>query len=201
MELSYLSLFTAFLAAGALLAAVWVGARVGTLLRRHDDLPAMITHVLDEKHVSMLKDLNGGLNNLADRLSATQTEAAERLRATVALELKQTRDALLVLQLSQTEELSANREALLQKMGALASDVQVRQEGLRSDMQVKQEELRGGVQMKQEELRSAVLAKQDELRNAVLTKQDELRTGIQFKQDELRGAILGKQDELRTELL
>jgi len=212
MELSYLSLFTAFLAAGALLAAVWVGARVGTLLQRHDDLPEMLTRVLEEKHLSMLKDLNGGLNNLADRLSATQTEAAERLRATVALELKQTRDALLVLQLSQTEELSANREALVQKMGALASDVQVRQEGLRSDMQVKQEELRagmqlkqeelrGGVQMKQEELRNAVLAKQDELRNAVLSKQDELRTGIQFKQEELRGAILGKQDELRTELL
>jgi DNA recombination protein RmuC len=179
MELSYLSLFTAFLAAGALLAAVWVGARVGTLLQRHDDLPEMLTRVLEEKHLSMLKDLNGGLNNLADRLSATQTEAAERLRATVALELKQTRDALLVLQLSQTEELSANREALVQKMGALASDVQLRQEGLRSDLQVKQEELRAGMQLKQEELRG----------------------GMQMKQEELRGAILGKQDELRTELL
>src|SRR5215212_10190275 len=179
MELSYLSLFTAFLAAGAMHAAVWVGARVGTLLQRHDDLPEMLTRVLEEKHLSMLKDLNGGLNNLADRLSATQTEAAERLRATVALELKQTRDALLVLQLSQTEELSASREVLVQKMGALAADVQVRQEGLRSDMQVKQEELRAGMQLKQEELRG----------------------GMQVKQEELRGAVLAKQDELRTELL
>ena len=157
MELSYLSLFTAFLAAGALLAAVWVGARVGSLLQRHDDLPEMLTRVLEEKHLSMLKDLNGGLNNLADRLSATQNEAAERLRATVAQELKQTRDALLVLQLSQTEELSANRETVVQKMSALAADVQVRQESLRSDLQIKQEEMRAGIQGKQDELRSELL--------------------------------------------
>ena len=159
MELSYLSLFTAFLAAGALLAAVWVGARVGSLLQRHDDLPEMLTRVLEEKHLSMLKDLNGGLNNLADRLSATQNEAAERLRATVAQELKQTRDALLVLQLSQTEELSANRETVVQKMSALAADVQVRQESLRSDLQIRQEEMRAGIQGKQDELRSELLTR------------------------------------------
>jgi DNA recombination protein RmuC len=158
MELSYLSLFTAFLAAGALLAAVWVGARVGTLLRRHDDLPEMITRVLEDKHRIILKDLYAGLNDLAERLSATQTEAAERLRATVALELKQARDALLVLQLSQTEELSANRETLVQKMGALSHDVQVRQEALRTDLQARQEDLRTGMQLKQEELRSELLA-------------------------------------------
>ena len=188
MELSYLSLFTAFLAAGALLAAVWVGARVGTLLRRHDDLPAMITHVLDEKHVSMLKDLSAGLDNLADRLSATQTEAAERLRATVALELKQTRDALLVLQMSQTEELSASRETLVQKMGALAHDVHLRQEALRSDMQARQDDLRGGMQLKQEELRSGIQLKQEELRAALQVMQEGLRA-------ELLGSVLERLAE------
>jgi DNA recombination protein RmuC len=191
MELSYLSLFTAFLAAGALLAAVWVGARVGTLLRRHDDLPAMIIHVLDEKHVSMLKDLSAGLDHLADRLSATQTEAAERLRATVALELKQTRDALLVLQMSQTEELSASRETLVQKMGALAHDVHLRQEALRSDMQARQEDLRGGMQLKQEELRSGIQFKQEELRAALQLKQEELRSALQVMQEALRAELLG----------
>jgi DNA recombination protein RmuC len=170
MELSYLSLFTAFLAAGAMLAAVWVGARVGTLLQRHDDLPELLTRVLEEKHLSMLKDLNGGLNHLADRLSATQNDAAERLRATIAQELKQTRDALLVLQLSQTEELSANRETVVQKMAGLAADVQVRQEALRSDLQVKQEELRSALQIKQEEMRAGIHGKQDELRNELLTR-------------------------------
>jgi DNA recombination protein RmuC len=188
MELSYLSLFTAFLAAGALLAAVWVGARVGTLLRRHDDLPAMITHVLDEKHVSMLKDLSAGLDNLADRLSATQTEAAERLRATVALELKQTRDALLVLQMSQTEELSASRETLVQKMGALAHDVHLRQEALRSDMHARQDDLRGGMQLKQEELRSGIQLKQEELRAALQVMQEGLRA-------ELLGSVLERLAE------
>ena len=188
MELSYLSLFTAFLAAGALLAAIWVGARVGTLLRRHDDLPAMITHVLDEKHVSMLKDLSAGLDNLADRLSATQTEAAERLRATVALELKQTRDALLVLQMSQTEELSASRETLVQKMGALAHDVHLRQEALRSDMQARQDDLRGGMQLKQEELRSGIQLKQEELRAALQVMQEGLRA-------ELLGSVLERLAE------
>jgi DNA recombination protein RmuC len=178
MELSYLLMFTALLAGGAMLAAVWVGVRVGTLLQRHDDMPEMMTRVLEEKHLSMLKDLNGGLNALADRLNGSQTEAAERLRATVALELKQTRDALLVLQLSQTEELSANREALVQKMGALSGDVQLRQEALRSDLQVKHEEMRAGFALKQEEFRAAIHAKQDELRGALLSKQEEMRAEL-----------------------
>ena len=109
MELSYLSLFTAVLARRRA-ARRGLGRRrvLGTLLQRADDLPEMLTRVLEEKHLAMLKDLNDGLNNLADRLSATQTEASERLRATVTQELKQTRDALLVLQLSQTEELSGD---------------------------------------------------------------------------------------------
>ncbi len=196
MELSYLSLFTALLAGGALLAAVYVNVRLSTLLQRHDDLPEMLARVLEEKHLSMLKDLNGGLNNLADRLSATQTEAAERLRATVALELKQTRDALMVLQLSQTEELSASRETLVQKMSALSADVQVRQEALRSDVQVKQEALRSGMQVKQEELRAAIQSQQDELRSAILSRQEEYGSAMQSKQLELGSAIHTRQMEL-----
>jgi DNA recombination protein RmuC len=134
MELSYLSLFAALLTAFTLIAVVWVGLRVSALLRRDDDLPEILARVLEEKHLAMLKDLNGGLNNLADRLSNTQTDAAERLRNTVAQELKQTRDALLVLQLSQTEELSANRETLAQKLSTLAADLQVKQDQLRGEL-------------------------------------------------------------------
>ena len=74
----------------------------------------------------MLKDLNDGLNNLADRLSATQTETSERLRGTVSQDLKQTRDAMLVLQLSQTEELSANsRDDESRGLATSAADMQM----------------------------------------------------------------------------
>lgn len=83
------------------------------LNRRQDEalLPA-----LEEKHRAMLLDLNDGLNKLGDRLNAASNESGERLRAAVALELAQTREAMQALQLAQTASLSQTRETVLEKL-------------------------------------------------------------------------------------
>ena len=68
MDFSYLAAFTAVLTGVALIAVLWVGFRVGALLRRNTDLPEVVAAVLEKKHLAMLKDLNDGLNSLADRV-------------------------------------------------------------------------------------------------------------------------------------
>jgi DNA recombination protein RmuC len=103
-------------------------------MRRQTDLPEVVSDVLEKKHLAMLKDLNDGLNSLADRLGSSQGETAERLRNTVSQDLKQTRDAMLVLQLSQTEELSANRESQGQRLGALTAELNAKHDELRTEL-------------------------------------------------------------------
>jgi DNA recombination protein RmuC len=134
MELSYLAIFTAALAGLALIAVLWVGMRVGSLMRREDGLPQTVSDVLEKKHLAMLRDLNDGLNNLSDRVGSTQSETSERLRNAVTQDLKQTRDALLVLQLSQTEELSANRETQAQRLASLAAELNAKHDELRTEL-------------------------------------------------------------------
>jgi DNA recombination protein RmuC len=142
-----------------LIGVVWAGSRVGAMLQRQEDLPETVTQVLERKHLDMLKDLNDGLNTLADRLGATQSDTGERLRTTVSQDLKQTRDAMLVLQLSQTEELSTNRQAMTERLLLLAAE-----------LQAKSDELRASLQSKHDELRLELHAKQDELRAELLTR-------------------------------
>jgi DNA recombination protein RmuC len=90
---------------------------VGLLWRQlHADHSGPLLQQLEEKHRAMLMDLNDGLNKLGDRLQATATDNSDRLRLSVAEELKQTRDAMQALQLAQTENLAKNREALLEKL-------------------------------------------------------------------------------------
>jgi DNA recombination protein RmuC len=134
MELSYLMLGMIAVSAAVFLAVLWVGHRLGIVRQRQEELPTVIARVLEEKHLAMIKDVNNGLNSQADRLSSSQTEAAERLRGAVSQDLKQTRDAMLVLQLSQTEELSGTRETMSQRLGSLAAEMQVKQDALRSDL-------------------------------------------------------------------
>ncbi len=73
---------------------------------------------LEEKHRAMLTDLNDGLNKLGDRLNTVLADSSERLKQGVALELNQTREAMQALQLAQTENLTKNREALLEKLNS-----------------------------------------------------------------------------------
>ena len=102
------------------------------LNRRQDEalLPA-----LEEKHRAMLLDLNDGLNKLGDRLNAASNESGERLRAAVALELAQTREAMQALQLAQTASLSQTRETVLEKLHiTLAEQGKAEQELIQATM-------------------------------------------------------------------
>ena len=74
--------------------------------------PARAAQVLEQQHRAMLSDLHDGLGKLGDRMSASQTEQAERLRAVVGEELRATRDALHALR---TEMLTQTLEKLAEQ--------------------------------------------------------------------------------------
>lgn len=112
------------LVAGVMFAAVvMLVARMVTISRAQAELAVRVTELLEAKHLSMLKDLNSGLNTLADRLSGTGGENSERIRAAVDQQLRSTREALVALQLSQSQDMAANREQLLARVGEIRSDI------------------------------------------------------------------------------
>jgi len=111
--------------------SIWVLLQ---LKRQRDVLPELRVQ-LEEKHRSMLLDLHDGLNRLGDRLGTTSADASEKLRAGVAQELQQTRDAMQALQLSQSQSLSQTRETVLEKLHqTLAEQGKAEQELIQSTM-------------------------------------------------------------------
>jgi DNA recombination protein RmuC len=105
-----IEILTLLITLAALLLLIWLAWR---FTRVADTGP-----ILEEKHRLMLVDLHDGLNKLGDRLQSISTDNSERLRNSVAEELKQTRDAMQALQLAQTDNLVRNREALLEKLNS-----------------------------------------------------------------------------------
>ena len=97
---------------------VSLGLQTWLLLRarRQQSVLPELQAQLEDKHRAMLLDLHDGLNRLGDRLAASSADAAERLRAAVAHELQQTREALQALQLTQAENLAQTRETVLEKL-------------------------------------------------------------------------------------
>jgi DNA recombination protein RmuC len=89
---------------------------------------------MEDKHLSMLRDLNLGLNSLGDRLTGAQSETLERLRTSLTQELTQARSTMGALQVKQVEELSANRETLARSLGELSTDLRGKQDQLRSEV-------------------------------------------------------------------
>ena len=77
----------------------------------------------DVRHRAMLMDLHEGLAKQGERLSASQTEAGERMRQAMA-------DS----QLEQTRNLAGNREELIRQLAALNLDLQQRQDALKTAM-------------------------------------------------------------------
>ena len=116
------------------LAVGWLGIKVQKLILGTQELPVLVGQIMEDKHLNMLKDLNSGLNSLGDRQTAMQVDLSERLRNGVSQDLKQSRDALLALQLSQTEELASNREVLIQRLASLTVDMQTKHDALRTEM-------------------------------------------------------------------
>jgi DNA recombination protein RmuC len=104
------------------------------LKRQRDVLPELRAQ-LEEKHRSMLLDLHDGLNRLGDRLGMASADSSEKLRAGVAQELQQTRDAMQALQLSQSQNLAQTRETVLEKLHqTLAEQGKAEQELIQSTM-------------------------------------------------------------------
>ncbi len=120
-----------------MLLCLGIALQVWVLLRfkRQQALLPELQAQLEDKHRAMLLDLHEGLNRLGDRLAASSTDAAERLRAAVAHELQQTRDAMQALQLTQTQNLAQTRETVLEKLHlTLAEQGKAEQELIQSTM-------------------------------------------------------------------
>jgi DNA recombination protein RmuC len=72
--------------------------------------------VLEHKHRDILVDLHDGLTRQGDRVGGQLTESSDRLRTSVADELKQTRDTLHALRLSLTQDMNEYREAVTARL-------------------------------------------------------------------------------------
>jgi DNA recombination protein RmuC len=92
---------------------------------------------LEEKHRLMLLDLNDGLNKLGDRLNIISNDSSERLRTAVAQELKETRDAMQQLKLSQAESLAQTRETVLEKLHTTLAEQSKAEQSLIQDTMLK----------------------------------------------------------------
>ena len=129
-----LEILFGILALFILAAFVWLGLRLSNLTRLQSELPLQIAQTMDDKHREMLATLHEGLAAQGERMAAAVSESSERLRAAVSQELKQTRDAMLALQLSQSESLSQSREAMIKQLSDLAASLQAKQDALRTEL-------------------------------------------------------------------
>jgi DNA recombination protein RmuC len=124
-------IITLILAACSLLLLIWLTLRTV----QKPEAAAVLLPQLEDKHRAMLLDLHDGLNKLGDRLNIISTDSSERLRTAVAQELKETRDAMQALQLSQTQHLAAMRESVLEKLHVtLAEQGKAEQELIQATM-------------------------------------------------------------------
>ncbi|MDD5329672.1 MAG: DNA recombination protein RmuC [Sulfuricella sp.] len=126
-----------------LAAILWLGYRLGALVRRQDELPESVAKGMEEKHRAMLSDLHEGLARQGDRLNSAAAENAERLRASISQELHLNREALEKLQLSQGEALAQTREAMLTQ---LAEQVRANQELIQSTLRHTTQQLTAAIE-------------------------------------------------------
>ena len=129
-----LDILFGILALFILLAFLWLGMKLTSLIRLQNELPGLISQNMEDKHRAMLSDLHGGLGNQGDRMVAALTDSSERLRLIVSEELKQTRDAMQTLQLSQNENLSKSRETMSKQLSEMAANLQSKQDVLRAEI-------------------------------------------------------------------
>jgi DNA recombination protein RmuC len=118
-------------------------ALVVVVLVMQHKLPARSTRVLEQQHRAMLSDLHDGLNRQGDRLIASQTEQAERLRAAVSEELRLTRDAIAALQVKQD---SLRSEILAQTLAKLSEQARADQELIQTSFRNATQHLSGSVE-------------------------------------------------------
>lgn len=131
-----------------LLAAALVVWKLGQLTSSQESLAVGVVQSLEEKHRAMLGDMHEALGDFSERLSRTDSENGERLRAAmndsferlrsvVVSELQLSRQQMHTLQTAQNEQLAANREQLLKQLGEFSAAVQGRLDGLREELLTK----------------------------------------------------------------
>ena len=109
--------FAIFAAIVAVAAVAVLGLMTARAARQTRELSERLSEALADKHRGMLVDLHNGLTQQGDRLGGHLTEPSERLRSSVADELKQTRDTLHQLKLSLTQDMSQYRESMVARLG------------------------------------------------------------------------------------
>ena len=80
--------------------------RLQTQTRALETLSSQFDSGLEAKHRAMLVDLHGGLTQQGDRLGTQLNDTSDRLRGSVGVELKQTRDTLQALQLALVQNMA-----------------------------------------------------------------------------------------------
>jgi DNA recombination protein RmuC len=128
MNISLLQLILSLL---SFLALVWL------LLRSHQAQSTDLIAQLEEKHREMLRDLNDGLNKLADRMNTASQGNGDALKSTVSAELQSTRDAMQALQLAQHSSLAQTRETVLETLHKTLSEQGQSQQALINDTMLK----------------------------------------------------------------
>ena len=128
MNISIIQLILSLL---ILLALIWL------LLRHQQTKSSDIFAQLEEKHREMLRDLNDGLNKLADRMNAASQGSSDSLKSTVSAELQTTRDAMQALQLAQQSSLAQTRETVLETLHKTLSEQGKSQQALINDTMLK----------------------------------------------------------------
>ena len=104
------------------------------LARLRRDLPVQLDEQVESHHRGMLSDLHDGLSKQTDRILSGQSDASDRLRGTLNLELSATRETTHALQLSQGQGLAANREELVLQLTQLSGMLQQKQDLLRTEL-------------------------------------------------------------------
>ncbi|HWI15111.1 MAG TPA: DNA recombination protein RmuC, partial [Burkholderiales bacterium] len=85
-----------------------------------------LSEALEHKHRDILVDLHDGLTKQGDRVGGQVTESSDRLRTSVADELKQTRDTLHALRLTLTQDMNEYREAVTARLTETAGSLNKR---------------------------------------------------------------------------
>ena len=100
----------------ALIALVLMYLRMQVLTRALQTLSAQLDSGLEAKHRAMLVDLHSGLTQQGDRLGGHLTGTSDRLRSSVGVELKQTRDTLQALQLALIQNMAQQSAAMTERL-------------------------------------------------------------------------------------
>jgi DNA recombination protein RmuC len=175
-----------------LIIAVWLAYGVSATRRGLGELPKAVQGEQEAQHRRMLTDLADGLAKQGERVASSQNDAADRLRAAVAAELDKTRASVQTLQAEQSQNLSANREALIQQLAALTLDLAKRQDALKAEV------LGGTLEKLAEQSRAQQELIQATMRNVTLqvtTTIEALTKANDARLNEISGRVNERLDE------